>query len=143
VAKSKSTTANKKSSKPSSYSKAPAKKVVKKKQRGVALTIILALIFVHALAATVFAYNSLNATYKQTGWALSVLALVALADIVAAIAMWYWKRWGIYLYAIASVAAMAVHVMFTGSMMVAIGDLIPLGILGYVISLQSKQELFT
>jgi len=138
--KKKSRTVNK-SSKPVSKAKGSAKQPVKK-VRGGGLTILLVLIFLHSILATAIAYSTLKAEYRSTSWVLPVMGLISLAGIVAAVGMWYWKKWGIYLYAAISVISAVIHILLTGSTMVVFYDLIPVAILGYVITLQSKNNLF-
>ncbi len=139
--KKKSKTANKSAkpvSKAQASSKQPAKKV-----RGGGLTILLILIFLHSLLATAIAFSYLKAEYVgSTSWILPLFSLISVAGIVAAVGMWYWKKWGIYLYAAISVIGAVIHILLTGSTMVVFYDLIPVAILGYVITLQSKNNLF-
>ena len=127
--------------KPNTKAKGPAKNTIHK-ERGTLLTVLLALIFVHALFATYLGYTSLQDEYARTTWVLPLMTLVSVACIVAAVGMWYWKQWGIYLYATACIIQAAVHLALTGSLMVVFYDLLPLSILAYVINLQSKQKLF-
>jgi hypothetical protein len=138
--KKKSKTANK-STKPVSKAKGTSKQPAKK-ERGGFLTILLVLIFLHSLLATAMAYSTLQEQYRSTSWVLPALALASLAGIVAAVGMWFWKKWGIYLYVAISITAAVVHILLTGSTMVVFYDLIPVAILGYVITLQSKNNLF-
>ena len=63
---------------------------------------------------------------------LSLFAL-AIADIVAAVAIWYWKKWGLRLYAISTVIGIAAGLILTASQLVVFHDIIPLAVLGYVI----------
>jgi hypothetical protein len=136
----KSKTAHK-TTKPVSKAKGTSKQPVKK-ERGGWLTILLVLIFLHSVLATAIAYSSLKAEYRSTSWVLPVIGLISLAGIVAAVAMWNWKQWGIYLYAAISIIGAVIHILLTGSTMVVFYDLIPVAILGYVITLQSKNNLF-
>lgn len=113
------------------------------KKRGTVLSILLVLILLHAILATAVAYSTLKEPYAAaTSWVLPVLALVSMADIVAAIGMWYWQKWAITLYAVTRVIATAIHLMLTGSLLVVFFDLVPVSILAYVIELQSKRKLF-
>jgi hypothetical protein len=113
------------------------------KTRGTVLSVLLVLIFLHALLATAVVYSTLKEQYAaETSWVLPVMGLVSLASIVAAVGMWYWKKWAITLYAVTSVIAMVIHLMLTGSLLVVFYDLLPVVILVYVIDLQSKRKLF-
>lgn len=128
-------------SKPSSNAKGPAKKPAQK-QRGTLLTVLFVIIFVHAILATYVGYMTLQDEYASTTWALPLLTLVSLLCIVAAVAMWYWKLWGLYLYAFACIVQAAVHLAMTGSLLVVFYDILPLSIVAYAINLQSKRALF-
>jgi hypothetical protein len=142
VAKTNQAKSTGKPAKPASKAGNPAKKQVKK-ERGTVLSILLGLILLHAIFATFLAFTSLRDQYAgYRNWILVLFALISLADILAAVGMWYWKKWAIYLYAGTRVIATAVHLMLTGSGLVVFYDLLPVAILGYVINLQSKQNLF-
>jgi hypothetical protein len=142
VAKTNQAKSTGKPAKPASKTGNPAKKQVKK-ERGTVLSILLGLIFLHAIFATLLAFTSLKDEYAgYRTWVLVLFALISLADILAAVGMWYWKKWAIYLYAATRVIATAIHLMLTGSGLVVFYDLLPVAILGYVINLQSKQNLF-
>lgn len=127
--------------KQNSNMKGPAKKPVNK-ERGTLLSVLYVLIGVHGILGAYVGYSTLKAEYVQTTWALPVLTLVSVAAIVAAVAMWYWKEWGIYLYAVVGIIQAIVHLLMTGSMLVVFYDILPVAILAYIINLQSKRHLF-
>jgi hypothetical protein len=121
--------------------KGPAKTPVHK-ERGTLLSILIILIGLHGVLGTYIGYASMKAEYANAPWVLPVLTLVSVAAVVAAVAMWYWKQWGIYLYAVVCIAQAAVHLMVTGDLFIVFYDILPVAILAYVINLQSKQKLF-
>ena len=121
--------------------KSPAKKTVHK-ERGMLLSVLIVLIGLHGVLAAYIGYTYLKSEYIKTTWVLPLLILVSISAIVAAVAMWYWKQWGITLYAIVCIVQAAVHLMLTGSLMVVFYDILPVAILAYVINLQSKRKLF-
>ena len=128
-------------SRPASNTKAAVKKPVHK-ERGTLLSVLIVLIALHAVLATYLGYTSLKEEYINTSWALPLMTFVSVAGIVAAVGLWYWKQWGIILYAITCIIQAAVHLMMTGSLMVVFYDILPVAVLAYVISLQSKTKLF-
>jgi len=73
-------------------------------------------------------------------WMLIILFVVSLADLVAVIAVWLWKKWGLQLYAVSTVASIAVGLMLTGSLLIVFHGIVPLAILGYLI--KDKWHLF-
>lgn len=128
--------------KSASKSKRSAKTEIRKK-RGILLSSLLVIIFLHAILATFLVYSSLKQDYigQKTG-ILVVMILISLADLIAAVGMWFWKQWGIYLYIMATIVVAAMSIVLTGSVWVSLYQFIPVAILGYVISLQNKQKLF-
>jgi hypothetical protein len=66
-------------------------------------------------------------------WLLVILFSLSLADIVAVIATWKWKKWGVQLYALSTFIGIAVGLVFTGSQLIVFHDIVPLAILGYLI----------
>ncbi len=121
--------------------KGPSQKSVHK-ERGTLLSVLFVLIGLHGILGAYVGYASMKSEYASATWVLPVLTLVSVAAVVSAVAMWYWKQWGIYLYAIVCIAQAAVHLMLTGSMLVVFYDILPVAILAYVINLQSKRHLF-
>jgi hypothetical protein len=55
--------------------------------------------------------------------------------------MWFWKRWGIYLYVAAGIGTAVVFLMRTGSAWMFFGAFLPLVIVGYI--LQPRLKYFT
>ena len=141
MAKKKHHQKNHNTSKPASQAKGPAKKPARK-ERGTLLSVLIILIALHSVIATYVGYSSLKDAYVSTPWGLPLLTAVSVAGIVSAAAMWYWKQWGITLYAIVCIIQAGVHLMMTGSLMVVFYDILPVAILAYVIRLQSKEKLF-
>ena len=47
--------------------------------------------------------------------------------------MWYWKRWGLYVYAAAAVASAAIVLLFTGDVFLVFGVLLPPIIVAYIL----------
>ncbi|MDX1414841.1 MAG: hypothetical protein R3293_11670 [Candidatus Promineifilaceae bacterium] len=75
-----------------------------------------------------------------TWFVLSVLG-AAVADIVAGIALWRWKKWGLTLYFISTVVVIGLGILATGyAMMWAFSRLIPFVIVGYII--RSRWQYF-
>jgi hypothetical protein len=112
------------------------------KERGALLSVLIVIIGLHGILGAYVGYATMKAEYAKVPWVLPVLTLVSVAAVVAAVAIWYWKQWGIYLYAVVCIAQAAVHLMLTGSLLVVFYDILPVAILAYVINLQSKNKLF-
>lgn len=109
------------------------------KERGGWLSAWLILIIAHSTFA---AYLILRLREQQntpsSPWFWLLLLALAVADIVAAIAIWNWKRWGSVLYAISTVVSIVVGLVLTGSQLIVFHDFLPLAILGYL--LKDKQQ---
>lgn len=97
----------------------------------------IALIYV-ALHGIIFWLTARSMPGEETTLTLSLFALASVASIVAAIAMWFWKRWGIYVYVIATFVLAGVVLLQTGSMIMLFGALIPMIIVLYIFSKSLK-----
>jgi hypothetical protein len=134
--------ASKKNQQGKSSSKGPVKKQTRKK-RGALLSILIFLIGIHAILGILVTYSYLKQDYiGQKPWILGVLIAVSVANLVAAVGIWYWKQWGIYVYILTTVVAATMSIVLTGNVWASLYQFIPVAILGYVISLQNKQKLF-
>jgi hypothetical protein len=70
---------------------------------------------------------------EDTTLSLVLFGLSAVASVIAGIAMWYWKRWGIYLYAIATLVLGGVVLLKTMSLMMMFGAILPMFIVIYIL----------
>lgn len=111
-----------------------------KPARGTWLTVALVLVILHNLFMTTVYWTTQGQAENRT-LVLTIMLLVSLGGVVAGIAMWYWKRWGIYLYALAAVVSAVVALLLTGDMIMIFGALILPIIVGYI--LRPKLDLFT
>jgi len=70
-----------------------------RKIRGTWLTIALVAIVLHGLLAAVYyAAAKVDSAYMARPWLISLMVLHFLANVLAAIGIWYWKKWGVYIY---------------------------------------------
>jgi hypothetical protein len=107
------------------------------KHRNTLLTIALIVVILHGLFMFAVYWTSVPDVQRgPTSWALWVMLLSAAASVVAGIAMWAWKKWGIYLFGAAAVAEAVVGLLATGSLMMVFGALLPAIIVLYIIMMQ-------
>ncbi len=119
---------------------APARKV-----HGPWLTALLVWIGLDGLLSLVllFAYRQQIDAVRYP-WLMGAAVLVALATIGSAVALWFWKRWGLYLFLAATAGSIALGLIAlwpTPAMVVAFHAIIPLALLGYVLNYQKKMPL--
>jgi hypothetical protein len=111
------------------------------KERGCWLTGWLIFIAIHGIGSSILI---LSLRWQETmtvfAWALPVLFLLSLADIVAAVAVWSWKRWGLVLYAISTLVGLVAGLVLTRTQLWVFHDIIPLVVLGYLV--KDKRDLF-
>ena len=70
---------------------------------------------------------------------LPVLFILALATLISGFGMWNWKRWGLYLYAGATLVSVAVGLILTGAgLFIVFYEFIPIAILGSILGQTSK-----
>ncbi len=112
--------------------------------RGPLLTAVLILIAVHGVFTAVLLLSLRKAPDQGPPVWLWVAALIlALADITAAVALWRWRKWGLWLYAASQLASIAVGLVALPFALAAFHGIVPLGILAYVLSYQRKMQLLT
>ncbi len=105
-----------------------------KKQRSGWLTACLVLMMIHGIfAALLVLYLREQKSGVSPVWVLLVLFALATAHIVAALAIWEWKRWGLIVYVAATVVSMVVGLILTGTQLWVFHEIIPLAILGYLV----------
>jgi hypothetical protein len=139
----KSTTSNKSTSsnKPNDYKKKPIEKKKPKKERGFWLTAALVVMAIHGIFATFLYYSPLVAPSPTLArpWILALMVIHSLADVVAAVGIWFWKKWALYVYAASTVLALVVGLMSVGFWSVFY-MVLPLAILGWL--LRTKWDYF-
>ena len=112
------------------------------KDRGTWLSLWLILIAIHGVFASALIWYLRNQDGLTSPWWVWVtLFLTALADIVAVIGAWNWKRWGLWLYAISTALGIAAGLVLTASQFIVFHDIIPLVILGWLV--KDKQSYFS
>ena len=75
------------------------------KVRGGWLTAMLIIIVIHAIftAVLLISYHKNPGVAREVLWAGAFL--VALLEIASAVVMWFWKKWGLYLFVAATLAS--------------------------------------
>jgi len=111
-----------------------------KRERGGWLSAWLILVVLYN-AFSVFLVWDLRAQQSAISapWFWLLLLAPSVANILAAIAIWKWKNWGLVLYAISTTVAIAVGLLLTASQLIVFHEIIPLAILGYLIK-DSRQH---
>ena len=103
-------------------------------ERGFWLSFVLILIMIHSILSIWFVYNAKQASdATSTQWLIGGLVLVAIAKFIAAIAIWNWKKWGLYMFAISVVVSVIIGLLLTGTWLIVFNEVLPLAILGWFI----------
>ena len=112
------------------------------KVRGGWLTAMLIIIVIHAIftAVLLISYHKNPGVTREVLWAGAFL--VALLEIASVAVMWFWKKWGLYLFVAATLASIGFGLVIYPSMLAAFHAIIPLGILAYILQAQNKLKLF-
>ena len=113
------------------------KAVIRHKERGPILTILLIIMAIHGIFAA-YLY-SVGAPEVERPWIISMMVVHSLADIAAVVGIYYWKKWGLYVYAASTVLALVAGLLSVGVWSVFY-MVLPLAILGWV--LRSKWGYF-
>ena len=64
---------------------------------------------------------------------VALFILAAVADVVAGIGMWKWKKWGYYLYFVSMIVSMVVGLLNTGSLLMVFYAVLPFAVVGWFI----------
>lgn len=134
--KSKSSQKSKQNVKPGQKNAAHKKPV--HKVRGFWLTLALVLMVVTGLVAAYF-YNEAKDPSIDRVWILTAMVIANLLDVVAAVGIWFWKKWGLYVYAVASVLALIAGLVSVG-MWASFYLVMPVAIVGWL--LRTKWSYF-
>jgi hypothetical protein len=74
-------------------------------------------------------------------WLISLMVVHFLANVAAAIGIWYWKKWGVYIYIGSTILAVIVGLITTGLGMYSVFYFaLPLVIVGWL--LRTKWDYF-
>jgi hypothetical protein len=139
----KSKTQQKSKSQPQKSGAKPANKSTTNKKpvhkvRGFWLTAALVLMIVTGLAAAIFFYAAKTPQVDRT-WILTMMVVANLMDVIAAIGIWLWKRWGMYVYLYATIIAFVAGLASVG-MWASFYLILPAVIVGWL--LRSKWDYF-
>ncbi len=110
-----------------------------RKERGFWLTFALILMAVHGIVAAVL-YNALSVAPEiQRPWIITMMVVHSLANVVAALGIFFWKKWALYVYAASTVLALIAGLISVGAWSVFY-VVLPLAIVGWL--LRSKWAYF-
>jgi hypothetical protein len=113
-----------------------------KKRHGCLTAYLIFLIVV--IAITVIYYiadsKSLKSTLKLPGWSLPVSAVLCLLEIVCAIAIFKWKRWGFWGFCVLAMAALIVNISSGLGIATSIIGLVGIAIMYGVLNIGNKEN---
>ena len=111
-----------------------------KKTRGALITTVLVIVALHGVLMTAAYYSMVDETLRSLGnWMLLTMIATSAADIVAAVAMWFWKRWGMILYGVAAAVQAVIVVLASGDIFLLFGALLPAIIVLYILATRRDQ----
>ncbi len=118
------------------------KKSTHKPKRGTGWSIWLILIVIHSFVVAFITLSMMKTPEGVTRqWLVIALLLFTAAKAVAALGMWEWKQWGLYLYVIGVLGSMGITLVMTSFLIWGVfWEAIPLMITGWL--LRGKQEYF-
>jgi hypothetical protein len=120
----------------------PKHNTSEKPKRGPGWSVWLILIVIHAF---VVAFATLSLMKSPEGvtrdWLVVGFLIFTIAKVIAALGMWNWKTWGLYLYVVAVLGTMGIALVLTSYLIWGIFyEAIPLLITGWL--LRGKQQYF-
>ena len=111
-----------------------------KKTRGTLITAVLVIVVLHGILMSVAYWSMIEPGQRTLGnWMLLTMVATSVADIVAAAALWFWKRWGMILYGVAAVVQAVITVLATQTIILIFGALLPAIIVLYILATKRDQ----
>jgi hypothetical protein len=129
----------KKSKSRHSQQNARMKQKPKKKERGFWLSLVLVVMGLHGIFASVFYYSQRSQDFINRPYLIGLMVLHSLLNIVAAVGIWYWKKWALYVYAVSTVIALVAGLLSIG-IWSTFYMVLPLAIVGWL--LRTKWDYF-
>jgi hypothetical protein len=118
-------------------------KAVSKPKHGAVWGTWLVLLMLHGVGAIWLAYVSQNPEYADNrSLIVTSLIVAAFLQVFGVIGLWFWKKWGLYLYIAVVFIQMAAHMVLTTSVFVGFYDAIPLLITGYILNYKKLLQYF-
>ena len=113
----------------------------KKKNRGLGLSIWLILLaLMNLLTLVLIVGRARGPEMMSFPYLMAALLIFSAGKVVSVIGIWFWERWGLYVYAGSVIGTMAVGLMLTGTWLYAFNEILPLAILGWL--LKDKYDNF-
>ncbi|MEA3336166.1 MAG: hypothetical protein U9R25_09680 [Chloroflexota bacterium] len=113
------------------------------KERGGWLSAILILIAIQGVFSSILMFSlRKNPGEPAAPWLWAAIVLLALADIVAVLGMWNWKKWGLYLYAVSIIAGIAIGLVVYRTQLIVFHDIVLPAILAYILTRGDKWDYF-
>lgn len=97
------------------------------------MTVALVLVILHGIFMAAVYWTTRQNVGDSSPVALTLLLLTAAADVIAGFGMWNWKRWGLYLYAAATLVKTIVFLIYTGDLIMIFGGLLPALVVAYIL----------
>jgi len=110
-----------------------------KKVRGFWLTLLLIVMALHGVLGTVFYYLIRTQEALDRPWLISLMVVHSLANVIAAVGIWFWKKWALYIYMASTILAIYVGLVSIGAWSLFY-MILPFAILGWV--LRTKWHYF-
>ena len=127
---------HKQGTKPVNKSQAQKKPV--HKVRGFWLTAALVIMVLTGIVAAYF-YNAAKTPTVDRTWILTAMVVANILDVVAAAGIWFWKKWGLYVYVAATIIALIAGLVSVG-MWASFYLILPAVIVGWL--LRTKWSYF-
>jgi hypothetical protein len=101
------------------------------KNRGALLVIFLVIMVLNGILTAVMYHGS--ASEAERPFIIGLMTLHSLMNIAAAVGIWYWKKWGLYVYAASTILALVLGLVTVG-MWSVFSIILPAVILGWILS---------
>jgi lipoprotein signal peptidase len=107
------------------------------KNRGTLLVIFLVIMILNGILTAVMYHGSASGAERPI--IIGLMTLHSLMNIAAAVGIWFWKKWGLYVYAASTILALVLGLVTVG-MWSVFSIILPLVILAWILG--EKWEYF-
>jgi hypothetical protein len=115
----------------------------KTKKRHGCLTTWLIIIIIANIIVTFLNAGLLSVTEKVPGWAIPVYAIIGVFNVVCAIALFMWKKWGFYGFCASAIVAIIANIAMGVNPFSAISSVIGIAILYGVLNIGKENKGWT
>jgi len=85
------------------------------KERSFWLSLLLIVVALQGIFGTILYYTIRTQEALNRPWLISLMVIHSLANVIAVVGIWFWKKWALYVFAASTVLALFVGLISFGA----------------------------